>query len=137
MSLLENNLPSLKSDNVFKKYWGYINTFFRTQGFYQPNIYKFTSAFCNALLHNSRIMRENIDGILYTSLQDTSGWNLAISSKFVDENLRDTKHNKKANTVFLKLLAKQKSKRRANPWGVVRSETYPIAKEIKPGVDDV
>ena len=100
MSLLENNLPSLKSDNVFKKYWGYINTFFRTQGFYQPNIYKFTSAFCNALMHNSRIMRENIDGILYTSLQDTSGWNLAISSKFVDENLE-------LKRVFKILLRKQ------------------------------
>ena len=50
------------------------------------------------------------------------------------ENLRDTKHNKKANTVFLKLLAKNECK--ANPWGVVRSETYPT-KEIKPGVDDV
>lgn len=53
----------------------------------------------------------------------------------LEENLRDTKHNKKANTVFLKLLAKNRCK--ANPWGVVRSETYPIAKEIKPGVDDV
>jgi hypothetical protein len=50
------------------------------------------------------------------------------------ENLKDTKHNKKANTVFLKLLAKNRCK--ANPWGVVRSETYPITKEIKPGVDD-
>ncbi len=28
MSLLENNLPSLKSDNVFKKYWGYIKYLF-------------------------------------------------------------------------------------------------------------
>ncbi len=37
------------------------------------------------------------------------------------ENLRDTKHNKKANAVFLKLLAKNRCK--ANPWGVVRSET--------------
>ena len=41
----------------------------------------------------------------------------------LEEILRDTKHNKKANTVFLKLLAKQKSKIKANPWGVVRSET--------------
>ena len=37
------------------------------------------------------------------------------------ENLRDTKHNKKANAVFLKLWAKNRCK--ANPWGVVRSET--------------
>jgi len=56
-------------------------------------------------------------------------------NKTLEENLRDTKHNKKANAVFLKLLAKNRCK--ANPWGVVRSESYPITKEIKPGVDDV
>ena len=49
----------------------------------------------------------------------------------------ERKPKDKANTVFLKLLVKQKSKIKANPWGVVRSETYPITKEIKPGVDDV
>ncbi len=53
----------------------------------------------------------------------------------LEEILRDTKHNKKANEVFLKLLAKQKSRRR--DWDLIRSESYPIAKEIKPGVDDV
>jgi len=53
----------------------------------------------------------------------------------LEEILRDTQHNKKLKEVFLKLLAKQKSKRR--DWGVVRSETYPIIKEIKPGADDV
>ena len=47
-------------------------------------------------------------------------------NKTLEENLRDTKHNKKANTVFLKLLAKNRCK--ANPWGVVRSETLPIDK---------
>ncbi len=52
----------------------------------------------------------------------------------LEEILRDTKHNKKANTVFLKLLAKQKSKHR--DWSDVRAETYPT-KEIKPGADDV
>jgi len=54
-------------------------------------------------------------------------------NKTLEENLRDTKHNKKANTVFLKLLAKNKCK--ANPWGVVRSESYPIENEIKPRVN--
>jgi len=43
-------------------------------------------------------------------------------NKTLEENIKDTKHNKKANEVFLKLLAK--NKRKANPWGVVRSETY-------------
>jgi hypothetical protein len=40
----------------------------------------------------------------------------------LEELLRDTKHNKKANEVFLKLMAKNKCK--ANPWNVVRSSTY-------------
>ena len=44
----------------------------------------------------------------------------------LEEILRDTKHNKKANTVFLKLLAKQKSKRRN--WSDVRAETLPSDK---------
>jgi hypothetical protein len=57
-----------------------------------------------------------------------------INDKTMEEILRDTQHNKKLKEVFLKLLAKQKSKIR--DWGVVRSETYPT-KEIKPGVDDV
>ena len=52
----------------------------------------------------------------------------------LEEILRDTKHNKKANTVFMKLLAKQKSKHK--DWSDARAETYP-AKEIKPGADDV
>jgi hypothetical protein len=47
-------------------------------------------------------------------------------NKTLEENLRDTKHNKKANTVFLKLLAKQKSKRR--DWSDVRAETLPSDK---------
>lgn len=37
------------------------------------------------------------------------------------EDLR-CKQKDKANTVFIKLLAK--NRRKANPWGVVRSETY-------------
>jgi len=54
----------------------------------------------------------------------------------LDEQIND-KHKKqdKANKVFLKLLAK--NKRKANPWGEVRSYTLPIIKEIKPGAEDV
>jgi len=51
-------------------------------------------------------------------------------NKTLEENIRDTKHNKKANEVFLKLLAKQKSKHK--DWSDVRSETLPIENEIKP-----
>ena len=47
----------------------------------------------------------------------------------LEEILRDTKHNRKANTVFLKLLSKQKSKRR--DWSDVRAETLPNENEIK------
>ena len=50
----------------------------------------------------------------------------------LEEILRDTKHNKKANTVFLKLLAKQKSKHK--DWSDARAEIYPN-NEIKQGVD--
>jgi len=54
------------------------------------------------------------------------------NDKTMEEILRDTKHNKKANTVFLKLLSLQKSKHK--DWSDARAETYPT-KEIKPGVD--
>ncbi len=53
----------------------------------------------------------------------------------LEEILRDTKHNKKANTVFLKLYAKLNKPK--NPFDEVRSYTPPSMKEIKPGVDDV
>ncbi len=51
------------------------------------------------------------------------------------EILRDTKHNKKANILFNKLMAQQKKPK--NPFDEVRSYTLPITKEIKPGADDV
>jgi len=50
-------------------------------------------------------------------------------NKTLEENIRDTKHNKKAKEVFLKLLAKQKSKHKG--WGEVGSETYPLEYERK------
>ena len=58
--------------------------------------------------------------------------NQSNKNKSFEEILRDTKHKRKTNEVLLKLLAKQK--RPANPFGVVRSETYPI-KETKLGAD--
>jgi hypothetical protein len=47
-------------------------------------------------------------------------------NKTLEENIRDTKHNKKAKEVFLKLLGKQKSKYKG--WGEVISQTLPIDK---------
>lgn len=52
--------------------------------------------------------------------------------KSTEEILRDTKHNKKANELFLKLLAKNKVK--ANPFGRVEEQAYyPIDDKIGPG----
>ena len=48
------------------------------------------------------------------------------NDKTMEEILRDTKHNKKLKEVFLKLLAKQKSKHR--DWSDVRAETLPSDK---------
>jgi hypothetical protein len=44
-----------------------------------------------------------------------------INDKTLEENLRDTKHNKKADQVFNKLLALQKKPK--NPFDEVRSYT--------------
>jgi len=49
----------------------------------------------------------------------------------LEEILRDTKHNKKANIAFLKLMARQKKPK--NPFDEARSFTPPSMKEIKPG----
>jgi len=54
-------------------------------------------------------------------------------NKSMDDILRDTKHNKKANTVFLKLYAKLNKPK--NPFDEIRSYTPPSMKEIKPGAD--
>ena len=47
-------------------------------------------------------------------------------TKTLEENIRDTKHNKKAKEVYLKLLAKQKSKYKG--WSEVISQILPIDK---------
>ena len=44
----------------------------------------------------------------------------------LEEILRDTQHNEKAKEVFLKLLAKRKS--RLKDWSNARSQTLPIDK---------
>ena len=54
-------------------------------------------------------------------------------NKSMDDILRDTKHNKKANTVFLKLYAKLNKPK--NPFDEIRSYTPQSMKEIKQGVD--
>ncbi|WP_158856606.1 hypothetical protein [Lunatibacter salilacus] len=45
-----------------------------------------TSAFCNALLAES-VRRENpIDGIIYTSVENGSGFNLALEPRLIAQN---------------------------------------------------
>ncbi len=56
-------------------------------------------------------------------------------NKTMDDILRDTKHNSKAEEVFLKLLAKHKKPK--NPFDEIRSETYPSIREGKLGAEDV
>lgn len=77
-------ISELKHNSIIQNYWSYINSFFRTQGFYEQNVYKFTSAFCNALIHNIKQSGNLVDGVLYTSVQDPSGWNIAISPEAFD-----------------------------------------------------
>jgi len=87
-------------DSIIQDYWSYINSFFKAQGFFEPSVYKFTSAFCNALLHNLRLRGIQAYGVLYTSVQDPSGWNLAITPEAVDSSLflKDViKHSIKMN----------------------------------------
>ena len=58
-----------------------------------------------------------------------------LYDRTLEEQIYDNrKKHDKANTVFLKVLTKQKSKHR--DWSDVRAETYPV-KEIKPGAEDV
>ena len=54
------------------------------------------------------------------------------NNKTMDDILRDTQHNAKANQVFLKLIAKHK--KQANPFDKVRSQTQNPSSEIKQGV---
>ena len=56
-------------------------------------------------------------------------------NKSMDDILRDTKHNSKAQQVFLKLIAKQKKPR--NPFDEIRSQTGNPSSETKPGADDL
>ena len=54
-------------------------------------------------------------------------------NKSMDDILRDTKHNSKAQQVFLKLLAKQKKP--ANPFDKARCQAWNPSTETKPGPD--
>lgn len=92
---LENkNLMNFISESQFSKEfyrniddWGEINKYFRGQGFFDKNIYKFSSAYCKAVIENIKLLGDNAQGVLYTSVQNADGWNLALNPKLVDEHL--------------------------------------------------
>lgn len=69
-------------------YWNYINSYFSAQGYGNPSVYKFTSAYCNAIFDLSNHNSSPIDGILYTSVQDRIGWNIVLSPSSVKRCLR-------------------------------------------------
>ncbi|MBM4401583.1 MAG: hypothetical protein FJ045_06500, partial [Crenarchaeota archaeon] len=71
-----------------KHYWDYINSFFHDQGVYKRHVYKVSSAFSNALLQNCAAVGWKVQGILFTSAQDTSGWNLALLPQTADTHLK-------------------------------------------------
>jgi len=57
-----------------------------------------------------------------------------LDDRSIEDQISKRRKSEKANTVFLRLLSKQKSKHK--DWSDARAETYP-AKDIKPGADDV
>ena len=66
---------------------GFINQMFSENSFYNKRIYKITSAYCNAIKLLFESKNEKIDGILYTSAQDKTGWNLALEPHVLDNEL--------------------------------------------------
>lgn len=63
---------------------GFINQIFRENAFYNKRIYKITCAFCNTIYSYFEKIGEEIDGILYTSAQDETGWNIALKPSIID-----------------------------------------------------
>ena len=76
-----------KQDPITKEYWDFISKYFRMHEFELPSVYKFTSAYCNALLSKARKNNLDLNGIMFTSVQYKNGWNIAMPSKFADKNL--------------------------------------------------
>lgn len=92
---LENkNLMDFINNSQFSKQfknnigdWATINEFFRGQGFYDKNIYKVTSSYCNAVIQNIKSLGDDVQGVIYTSAQYNEGWNLALNPNLADNHL--------------------------------------------------
>ncbi|MCX8104787.1 MAG: hypothetical protein N3D80_02800 [Ignavibacterium album] len=76
-----------RTSSITAQYWNLVNSFFREDGFLNPNIYKFTSALCNAALENLKKSGIAAQGVLYTSVQHNKGWNLALTKETADQKL--------------------------------------------------
>ena len=83
-------IHKIKEGTAEREYFDLINENFQKQGVTDPYIYKFTSAYCNASIAKAKKIGNLVEGVLYTSLQDTrdkKGWNLAIYPEYVDHYL--------------------------------------------------
>jgi hypothetical protein len=78
----------------------FINDLFKIQAYDNKNLYKLTSAFCNSLIYSHIRSNQKIDGILFTSVQDGRGFNLALNPLTVDSR------KFKLNSVIKHLLRK-------------------------------
>lgn len=84
-----NNFVSKLSENQIQ-FLSFLNIFFS-----QPinptkndsKTYQLTSAFCNSLLAESVRSKNPIDGIIYTSVEHSSGFNLALNSSLIEQKI--------------------------------------------------
>jgi len=83
-----NNFISELSENQIQ-FLSFINSFFSkpinpTKD--DSKTYQLTTAFCNALLAESVRNKKPIDGIIYTSVENNSGFNLALNPILIEQN---------------------------------------------------
>lgn len=85
---MAKNFPSSKftlteDERIF---FEFINSYFKEIGYNNSNIYKVTSAFCNAILIQDTFNGKKLDGILYTSVHNSNGWNIAVLPEVAESN---------------------------------------------------
>ena len=83
-----NNFVSRLSENQIQ-FLSFINSFFSkpiNPTKTDSKTYQLTSAFCNAVLAESVRNKNPIDGIIYTSVEHGSGFNLALNPSLIEQN---------------------------------------------------
>ena len=98
---INNFISKLPKNQI--QFLKFMNSFFRkpinpTKD--DSKTYQLTSAFCNALLAESFRSKSPIDGILYTSVESSSGFNLALNPSLIEQN--EIKIDKVVKYVFRK-----------------------------------